>query len=63
MTSFLLGTVSEIIMCLFWQHFLWILKTVHSGADLDVMLEMSKGSLDDDLKGMLYNILGNRDAW
>ncbi|KAJ7518030.1 hypothetical protein O6H91_21G052000 [Diphasiastrum complanatum] len=47
----------------FFQHFLWVLKMVHSGADLDVMLEMSKGSLTDELKGMLYDICSNRDAW
>eukprot|EP00897_Mesotaenium_endlicherianum_P008242 jgi/Mesen1/7446/ME000389S06789 len=46
-----------------FQHFLWVLKTVHSGADLDVMVEMSKGFLDDGLKGMLYEILNNRGAW
>lgn len=46
-----------------FQHFLWILKTVHSGADLDTMVEMSKGFLDDSLKASLYDILGNRDAW
>ncbi|XP_024523543.1 alpha-glucan water dikinase 2 [Selaginella moellendorffii] len=46
-----------------FQHFLWILKTVHSGADLDVMAEMSKGYLDDETKSIIYNILGNRDAW
>ncbi|EFJ04729.1 hypothetical protein SELMODRAFT_432145 [Selaginella moellendorffii] len=45
------------------EHFLWILKTVHSGADLDVMAEMSKGYLDDETKSIIYNILGNRDAW
>ncbi|GBG60684.1 hypothetical protein CBR_g12420 [Chara braunii] len=46
-----------------FQHFLWVLKTVHAGADLDVMVEMSKGFLDDDLKHTLYSILADRDAW
>eukprot|EP00898_Chlorokybus_atmophyticus_P007825 jgi/Chlat1/8043/Chrsp73S00600 len=45
------------------QHFLWILKGVHAGTDMDTMVEMSKGSLDGELQGMLYDILGNRDAW
>ena len=31
------------------QHYLWILKTTHSGADLDTSLEMAKGALDGGL--------------
>ncbi|GAQ90596.1 Carbohydrate-Binding Module Family 45 protein [Klebsormidium nitens] len=46
-----------------FQHFLWILKTVHAGANMDTMVEMSKGQLSDDLKGDLYGILGDREAW
>eukprot|EP00899_Mesostigma_viride_P013200 jgi/Mesvir1/21881/Mv01950-RA.1 len=46
-----------------FKHFLWVLKTVHAGADLDVMMEMSKGFLDDGLKGTIYNVLNNRNEW
>jgi hypothetical protein len=45
------------------QHFLWVLKTVHAGANMDVMVEMSQGFLSDELKGDLYSILGDREAW
>lgn len=44
------------------QHYLWILKTTHSGADLDTSLEMAKGSLDGGLQWTLYDILNNRSA-
>lgn len=42
------------------QHYLWILKTTHSGADLDTSLEMAKGALDGGLQWTLYDILNNR---
>ncbi len=42
------------------QHYLWILKTTHSGADLDTSLEMAKGGLDGGLQWTLYDILNNR---
>ncbi|BDA48979.1 Alpha-glucan water dikinase, chloroplastic [Coccomyxa sp. Obi] len=45
------------------QHYLWILKTTHSGADLDTSLEMAKGSLDGGLQWTLYDILNNRNEW
>jgi len=44
------------------RHYLWILKTTHSGADLDTSLEMAKGSLDGGLQWTLYDILNNRSA-
>ena len=44
------------------QHYLWILKTTHSGADMDTSMEMAKGSLDDSLRWTLYDILKNRHA-
>ncbi len=44
------------------QHYLWILKTTHSGADLDTSLEMAKGGLDGGLQWTLYDILNNRCA-
>ncbi|KAK9803518.1 hypothetical protein WJX73_002149 [Symbiochloris irregularis] len=46
-----------------FQHYLWILKTTHSGADMDVALEMAKGSLDGDLQWNLFDLLSHRDAW
>ena len=44
------------------QHYLWILKTTHSGADMDTSMEMAKGSLDDGLRWTIYDILKNRHA-
>ena len=45
------------------QHYLWILKTTHSGADMDVALEMAKGSLDADLQWNLHDLLSHREDW
>ena len=45
------------------QHYLWILKTTHSGADMDVALEMAKGGIDGDLLWNLHDMLSHRDAW
>ena len=45
------------------QHYLWILKTTHSGADMDVALEMAKGSLDADLQWNLHDLLSHRQDW
>lgn len=45
------------------QHYLWILKTTHSGADLDTAAEMCKGYLDEDLRWNLFDLLQNRHAW
>jgi alpha-glucan,water dikinase len=42
------------------QHYLWILKVTHSGADMDTSLEMAKGFLDEGLRWTLYDILANR---
>ena len=42
------------------QHYLWILKTTHSGADMDTSMEMAKGSLDDGLCWTIHDILRNR---
>ena len=44
------------------QHYLWILKTTHSGADMDTSMEMAKGFLDDGLRWTIYDILKNRQA-
>lgn len=33
-----------------FQHYLWILKVTHSGADLDTAMEMAKGFMDEDLR-------------
>eukprot|EP00854_Cymbomonas_tetramitiformis_P001462 gene1462-2085_t len=46
-----------------FQHYLWILKGVHSGADLDTMAEMCKGHLDEDLVYHLYEVVNNKEAW
>ncbi|KAK9862996.1 hypothetical protein WJX84_004122 [Apatococcus fuscideae] len=46
-----------------FKHFLWILKTCHSGADMDVALEMAKGYLDGDLTWNLYDLLSHRNEW
>lgn len=45
------------------EHYLWILKQTHSGADLDVAYEMVRGSLDGDLSWMIGDILANRNEW
>ena len=46
-----------------FKHYLWILKTTHSGADMDTALEMARGSLDGDLAWNIGDILQNREAW
>jgi alpha-glucan, water dikinase len=46
-----------------FQHYLWILKTTHGGTDVDTALEMAKGSLSEELRYILYDLLANRDAW
>lgn len=33
-----------------FQHFLWILKVTHSGADLDTAMTMAGGNLDGELR-------------
>ena len=45
------------------QHYLWILKTTHAGADLDVAFEMVRGHLDGDLSWMIGDMLSNRNEW
>jgi len=45
------------------NHYLWILKTTHAGADLDVMYEMCRGHLDGDLAWMIGDMLTNRNEW
>ena len=46
-----------------FQHYLWILKTCHAGADMDVALAMARGSLDGDLAWNLTDLLQNRNEW
>ena len=46
-----------------FQHYLWILKTCHSGADMDVALEMARGGLEGDLAWQLTDLLQNRNEW
>ena len=45
------------------NHYLWILKTTHGGADMDTCLEMAKGGLDGDLQWQIYDMLRNRNEW
>lgn len=45
------------------QHYLWILKTCHAGADLDVAFQMARGKIDDDLSWNLSDLLQNRNEW
>lgn len=45
------------------QGYLWVLKTTHSGADLDTSMEMAKGLMDDDLRWHLFDVLNNRNEW
>lgn len=46
-----------------FQHYLWVLKTTHSGADMDTALEMARGSLDGETAWMIGDILQNRNEW
>ncbi|KAK9807043.1 hypothetical protein WJX72_011773 [[Myrmecia] bisecta] len=46
-----------------FQHYLWILKITHSGADMDTALEMARGQLDGDLVWTLHDILAHRNEW
>ena len=46
-----------------FQHYLWILKTCHAGADMDVALQMARGRLDGDLAWQLTDLLQNRNEW
>jgi len=46
-----------------FKHYLWILKTVHAGSDLDTMVTMAQGALDEGLKNNLFEIIGNREEW
>ncbi|KAI8469305.1 MAG: hypothetical protein J3K34DRAFT_283926 [Monoraphidium minutum] len=45
------------------QHYRWVLMTCHSGAELDVALEMARGHLSDDLRWHMYDLTANRHAW
>jgi alpha-glucan,water dikinase len=45
------------------QHYLWILKTTHSGADLDTAFAMARGKLDGDLAWTIGDILAHREDW
>ncbi|PSC73883.1 ABC transporter A family member 2 isoform B [Micractinium conductrix] len=46
-----------------FKHYLWILKTTHSGADLDTSYTMAKGLMDGELAWMIGDILNNRNEW
>lgn len=45
------------------KHFMWVLKTTHSGTDLDVSMEMAKGFMDEELRWQLFDLLAHRDEW
>ena len=46
-----------------FEHYLWILKTTHAGADLDTSFAMARGSLDGSLAWSVEDLLSNRSAW
>lgn len=46
-----------------FQHFLWVLKVTHSGADLDTAMTMASGLMDEDLRWVIQDILNNRNEW
>lgn len=46
-----------------FEHYLWILKTTHAGADLDTSFAMARGSLDGSLAWNVEDLLSNRGAW
>ncbi|EFN54548.1 hypothetical protein CHLNCDRAFT_135335 [Chlorella variabilis] len=46
-----------------FKHYLWILKTTHSGADLDTSFTMAQGLLDGDLAWNIGDMLKNRGEW
>ncbi|WIA21598.1 hypothetical protein OEZ85_000786 [Tetradesmus obliquus] len=45
------------------SHYHWVLKTCHSGAELDTALTCAQGFVDPDLRWHLHDLLGNRNAW
>ncbi|KAL4424419.1 hypothetical protein ABPG77_005662 [Micractinium sp. CCAP 211/92] len=46
-----------------FEHYLWILKTTHSGADLDTSFTMAQGLMDGELAWIIGDILANRNEW
>jgi hypothetical protein len=44
------------------QHYAWVLRTCHAGAELDTALTMCQGLVDDDLRWHLYDLAAHRDA-
>ncbi|PRW45423.1 Carbohydrate-Binding Module Family 45 [Chlorella sorokiniana] len=46
-----------------FKHYLWILKTTHSGADLDTSYTMAQGLMDGDLAWNIGDMLANRNEW
>lgn len=46
-----------------FEWYLTVLKRTHTGADLDVAFEMSRGRLDGDLAWTIGDILANRNEW
>jgi len=46
-----------------FEHYLWILKTTHAGADLDTSFAMARGSIDGGLAWNVEDLLNNRNEW
>jgi hypothetical protein len=44
------------------KHYLWTLKTVHAGDDLETMVVMSQGHLDEAIVADLWDIVRNREG-
>jgi len=46
-----------------FEHYLWVLKTTHAGADLDTSFAMARGELDGALAWSVEDLLGHRGEW
>ena len=46
-----------------FEHYLWVLKTTHAGADLDTSFAMARGELDGALAWNVEDLLNNRNEW
>uniref|UniRef100_A0A0G4HAY6 Uncharacterized protein n=1 Tax=Chromera velia CCMP2878 TaxID=1169474 RepID=A0A0G4HAY6_9ALVE len=46
-----------------FQHFHWILKTTHSGQELDTAFQHARGNLDGHVQWMMDDLLQHRHEW
>ena len=46
-----------------FKHYLWVLKTTHSGGDVDSAMNFARNGLPGDLAWEVDDLLQNRDAW